>query len=150
MYVQVLMISNKRPSRRASSFQSPREGRSNNYIPINKHALIDDDENDICVGRIHYILVVDNYLPLTPDPPPTLRLAICDLFEVQRIKFSPPGTGMWTAREGSATITNDVPIDIETHILEKLVYFNFKHGLATATYETHNIQARTMRWSTYV
>ena len=75
MYVQVLMISNKRPSRRASSFQSQREGRSNNNIPINKHALIEDDENAICVGRIHYILVVDIYLPLTPDTPPP-RLSV--------------------------------------------------------------------------
>ncbi len=66
------------------------------------------------------------------------------------MKFSPPGTGMWATREGSTTITTDVPIEIETQVLEKLVYFNFKHGLANATYEKHNIQAGTMRWSTYV
>ena len=108
-------------------YQSATNHNSVTYVPINKHAAMEDDVHDIRVACVQYLLVIDND-PSAPTAPlaSPVRLAICDLYTASRMPFSPPDTGMWS-RDGTCTEgLRNVPCDIETQILEKLVIFNFK------------------------
>ena len=134
---------------RRQPFQSATNRDSLSYVPVNKRAAMEDGVHDIGVACVQYLLVIDSdpSAPAAPLASP-IRLAICDVYKARRMPFSPPDTDMWF-RDGTE-VRRNVPCDIESQVLEKLVIFNFKAGLSQSVYEKQCLEPGTMMWSTYI